>query len=117
MPKRKPYANADAAKAPPKPKKFVAFSPPDSRVIEARYQKLLEATEDQRSNHATGDPVLSPELKKRPSDERTRAEHAEAPVPGETRVPVNEDFLFDVNVEKRELGPVYWLGPIYEGLS
>lgn len=30
------------------------------------------------------------------------------------RVPVNEDFLFDVDIEKRELAPVYWLGPIYE---
>lgn len=32
-----------------------------------------------------------------------------------TRVPVNEDFLFDVDIEKRELAPVYWLGPIYDG--
>lgn len=31
------------------------------------------------------------------------------------RVPVNEDFLFDVNIEERELAPVYWLGPVYEG--
>lgn len=30
------------------------------------------------------------------------------------RVPVNEDFLFDVTIEQRELAPVYWLGPIYE---
>ena len=29
-------------------------------------------------------------------------------------MPVNEDFLFDVDVEKRELAPAYWLGPIYE---
>lgn len=29
-------------------------------------------------------------------------------------MPVNEDFLFDVDIERRELGPVYWLGPIYE---
>ena len=29
------------------------------------------------------------------------------------KVPVNEDFLFDVDVEKRELAPTYWLGPIY----
>ena len=31
------------------------------------------------------------------------------------RVPVNEDFLFDVDIEARELAPVYWLGPVYEG--
>jgi hypothetical protein len=33
------------------------------------------------------------------------------------RVPVNEDFLFDVDIEKRELAPAYWLGPVYEGWS
>lgn len=33
---------------------------------------------------------------------------------GSLRVPVNEDFLFDVDIEERELAPVYWLGPIYE---
>lgn len=30
------------------------------------------------------------------------------------KVPVNEDYLFDVDIERRELGAVYWLGPIYE---
>ena len=33
---------------------------------------------------------------------------------GVIKVPVNEDFLFDVDVEKRELAPTYWLGPIYD---
>lgn len=31
-----------------------------------------------------------------------------------TRVPVNEDFLFDVEIETRELAPTYWLGPVYD---
>lgn len=31
-----------------------------------------------------------------------------------TKVPVNEDFLFDVDVEQRELAPAYWIGPVYE---
>ena len=30
------------------------------------------------------------------------------------KVPVNEDYLFDVDVKARELGPAYWLGPVYE---
>lgn len=30
------------------------------------------------------------------------------------RVPVHEDFLFDVDIERRELSPVYWLGPIFQ---
>lgn len=35
---------------------------------------------------------------------------------GKVKVPVHEDFLFDVDVEMRELSPVYWLGPIYQVL-
>lgn len=31
-----------------------------------------------------------------------------------TKVPVNEDFLFDVDIEERELSPIFWLGPVYE---
>jgi hypothetical protein len=33
---------------------------------------------------------------------------------GRVKVPVQEDYLFDVDVERRELLPVYWLGSIYE---
>ena len=27
---------------------------------------------------------------------------------------MNEDYLFDVDIENRELAPAFWLGPIYE---
>lgn len=30
------------------------------------------------------------------------------------KIPVHEDFLFDVDIEKRELAPVYWLGAIFD---
>ncbi|ORZ20251.1 DDHD domain-domain-containing protein, partial [Absidia repens] len=30
------------------------------------------------------------------------------------KVPVNEDYLFEVDVEKRTIGPIYWEGPIFE---
>ena len=33
---------------------------------------------------------------------------------GKVRVAVHEDFLFDVDIERRELSPVYWLGAIFE---
>ncbi len=33
---------------------------------------------------------------------------------GGTRVAVNEDFLFDVDLDDRELAPVYWEGAVYE---
>jgi len=31
-----------------------------------------------------------------------------------TKVPVNEDYLYDVHIEKRELEPTYWIGPVYD---
>ncbi|EDU44556.1 DDHD domain containing protein [Pyrenophora tritici-repentis Pt-1C-BFP] len=34
--------------------------------------------------------------------------------PKTTKVPVNEDYLFDVEIETRELAPSYWLGPVYD---
>ena len=42
-------------------------------------------------------------------NEATRSEKG-----GMVKVPVNEDFLFDVDIEARELAPTYWLGPIYD---
>jgi len=41
-------------------------------------------------------------------------EAAEPEKGGSIKVPVNEDFLFDVDIEARELAPTYWLGPIYD---
>lgn len=95
VPKRKPkFLNTrkkGAAPDPPPtaaPKKFTAFSASDTRAIEAQYQRLLEESEDHKDKSG---------FSTNPT------------------VPVNEDFLFDVDVVERELAPVYWLGPIYEG--
>jgi hypothetical protein len=44
----------------------------------------------------------------------TRTTNAKDGQAQSVNVPVNEDFLFDVDVEERELSPAYWLGPIYE---
>ncbi len=48
------------------------------------------------------------------SASNTTIDEGRARRPDAVRVPVNEDFLFDVDIEQRELAPVYWLGPIYE---
>lgn len=40
----------------------------------------------------------------------TQLGSSEIPSP---RVPVNEDYLFDVDIRQRELAPAYWLGPVY----
>ena len=88
--KRKPFAPepsaGDKLKSPAAPKKLVPFSSNDSQAIEDAFQALDK-----------GDSA--------PDDSAS---------PTSTRVPVNEDYLFDVHIEKRELEPAYWLGPVYE---
>ncbi|KAJ6782644.1 hypothetical protein PWT90_00197 [Aphanocladium album] len=92
---------ANEVKVQAKPKKFSAFSVEDSRRIEAQYQTLLEVDEKRRD--------------KKDGAEVTRSHRSASDlINKDTRVPVNEDFLFDVSIEKRELCPVYWLGPVYE---
>ena len=89
--KRKPFST-EAAESVPKearqPKKFVPFSTSDSQAIEAAFQS--SSSRDGSDSSGDGD-RSSP-----------------------TKVPVNEDYLFDVNIEQRELEPAYWLGPVYE---
>ncbi|KAF2753594.1 DDHD-domain-containing protein [Pseudovirgaria hyperparasitica] len=98
VPKRKPRFGSDASDAPeklPLPKKWVPFSKGDSRSIEARYQKLAEEAETLERERLAGH--TSPWQNS----------------VSESTVPVNEDYLFDVNIDKRELAPAYWLGPVY----
>lgn len=124
MPKRKPRLIKTAlpppkdVKPPARPKKFTPFSPSDSRRLETRYQKLLEAAEDSHES-STKDAAFravqaGPSDAAKPSRGPTTRQTASAAKTG-IRVPVNEDFLFHVDIEERELAPVYWLGPVYEG--
>jgi hypothetical protein len=93
---------------PPKPKKWQQFSLGDSRAIEAAFQKLADEidTRDQTPSKGLdipGNPKpQTKEQQESPDKART------------TKVPVNEDFLFDVDIEARELAPAYWLGPVYD---
>jgi hypothetical protein len=88
--KRKPFAPDspadDKSKPPATPKKFVPFSDTDSQAIESAFQALDKDHENSTDSSVSTD----------------------------TRVPVNEDYLFDVRIERRELEPAYWLGPVYE---
>lgn len=113
VPKRKPNLNGLPIETPekhPLPKKWDLFSESDSKSIEAAFQKLSEESEasDRQKlaglnspadthfgSHESGDVGDIPELKT-------------------VKVPVNEDYLFDVDVQNREFGPAYWLGPVYE---
>ena len=94
IPKRKPGHSelTSSGSKPIQPNKWVPFSVGDSTSIEAAYQKLAS-----QADHTP---------KPKPGDEGPTSS-------GNGKVPVNEDYLFDVDVEKRELGPAYWLGPIY----
>lgn len=115
VPKRKPKLikgpkkEDKEAKPPVRPKKFAPFSESDSRRTEARYQRLLEAVEGKHD--ALRDSQNRPS--KRPKSDKS--DTLDDSYRGHTRVPVNEDYLFDLDIEERELAPVYWLGPIYEG--
>ena len=120
MPKRKPKflkgSDDDSKKPDVQPKKFATFSHADSHALEAAYQKKLEEME---MGKAAGNVAGSARAgSKRPrvvssGDVGSDGEDGEGSLQG-TKVPVNEDFLFDVDIEERELGPAYWEGPIYE---
>jgi len=138
--KRKPLPldqPGNDAKPLPAPKKYSAFSARDSRSIEAAFQRLIEeqhATNQRDSPRGDiGDVSLLKESVHNSKDldggdlgsigsppskgsrgntsinESTNYEKG-----GQFKVPVNEDFLFDVDIEARELAPTYWLGPIYD---
>lgn len=116
-PKRKPRLLKDVnveSKPLPAPKKYLTFSPGDSQSIEKAYQKFIEDDEDEGQTAQTPIDLTSPESK--PGRKENSSLEGDAP-PKKRRtikVPVNEDYLFDVDIEQRELAPVYWLGPIYD---
>ncbi|KAJ4318104.1 hypothetical protein N0V84_007003 [Fusarium piperis] len=119
VPKRKPQLaspsrSAQPEKPAPPPKKYSAFSTSDSKALEGEYQKLLEAMEDARSQ-VPGARLPSRKRKADAAGEMSeKSLNREDSHSSAVRVPVNEDFLFDVDIETRELAPVYWLGPVYE---
>ena len=120
VPKRKPKLlrnkNEDP-KPPPPPKQFVTFSEHDSKAIETAYQKLADEYDDpSRKQKSEGNTGMSRSASSAGRKANTSMNEAtlDENAGGEVRVPVHEDFLFDVDVERRELSPVYWLGAIYE---
>lgn len=103
------------ARLPAQPKKFVAFPLLDSGRIENGYQRQLEIAEDKR-----GRARLVPQPLGRTgtgNQAATSVGGASTTIGPRVLIPVQEDFLFDVDIEKRELCPVYWLGPVFESES
>ncbi|KAH0538471.1 hypothetical protein FGG08_004920 [Glutinoglossum americanum] len=116
VPKRKPNQTPKPDdKPPPAPKKFVAFSPHDSRSIEVAFQKLVDEDGAEQAS-------ILQESEVDGSTTQGNGRHRNTSINaqdrdnegGKVKVPVNEDYLFDVDIERRELGPVYWLGPVYD---
>ncbi|KAF2746835.1 DDHD-domain-containing protein [Sporormia fimetaria CBS 119925] len=105
IPKRRPFPNTGPApddKPAPRPKKWIAFSAGDSRAIETAFQKQIDDDETDGQHTDAASPTT-------PTSKTGDASSRSA-----TKVPVNEDYLFDVDVEARELAPAYWQGPVYE---
>jgi len=105
-------SNAGGDTKPVQPKKFNAFSSEDSRAIETAYQgKLLELEDDKHQGECIKGAWHGA---KRPRANSAESDQNSEFTAARTTVPVNEDFLFDVNIEDRELAPAYWEGPVYE---
>lgn len=92
-----------STKAKPKgpPKKFVPFSTRDSEAVEKNFLELVEEQDKRRSRRRLRDGSIEDDKDVNDDDEKCK-------------VPVNEDFLFDVDIPKRELAPAYWMGPTYD---
>jgi len=98
------------------PRKYAAFSKHDSRAIEAAFQKLSNAEDaaDKRLQQSGDEPGRARSLSGASARVPRAVETSEGTEASPKKVPVNEDFLFDVDVEERELAPAYWLGPVYD---
>ncbi|KAK3342873.1 DDHD domain-containing protein [Neurospora tetraspora] len=122
VPKRKPKflqsKPDDDKKTQAQPKKYAPFSSGDSRALEVAYQARLEELEQQRANPKRSNSVRlgskRPRVVSGDEANNTNLESTEDEAKNHIRVPVNEDFLFDVDLDDRELAPVYWEGPVYE---
>ena len=111
-PKRRPHPSGRVEeKTLPAPKKYATFSSRDSKAIEAGYRKLGEEEESKKREQDLGDESIE---KTDHAQQQSSLGINDNSKPGRVRVPVNEDYLFDVDVERRELGPSYWPGPVYD---
>ena len=137
--KRKPLPldrNVQEVKPSTPPKKYASFSARDSRSIEEAFQKIVESEHASNRQNPPSADIGDVALQESPHREKNlrgdidvTTEHtSKSGSRGNTsinestsdekggiiKVPVNEDFLFDVDVQHRELAPTYWLGPIYD---
>ncbi|TPX60451.1 hypothetical protein SpCBS45565_g07522 [Spizellomyces sp. 'palustris'] len=87
-----PFKVVSTTTAQKPPSSWKPFSERDSADLEATWQRLQKSSEKRKSE---GDPST-------------------AEIQVDSKVPVNEDHLFEADVEKMETYPVYWHGPTYD---
>jgi hypothetical protein len=118
LPKRKPLPSGATPidPAPLIPKKYVPFSPGDSKAIETAFQKLSDEEDAaEREKLLRGSDVGDESDDVGVASEYgTKLRKSGMETKKALKVPVNEDYLFDVDIEQRELAPTYWLGPVYD---
>ncbi|KAG0262324.1 hypothetical protein BG011_000077 [Mortierella polycephala] len=124
-PLTKPHEPKGSPKNPPPIRKpattWVPFSIRDSNALERAYsltQPIREETkqpgekgtesENATEDHHTQEQPLRLQIPD-PVSPTSKAAWSTA-----ESVLVNEDYLFEVNIHKMEIKPVYWLGPTYE---
>lgn len=95
------------------PKKYSGFSSRDSQAIEKAFQDLVEKEAQQK------DEVQASHQRSKSDVGLGSTQGASDPITtgsrkNEIEVPVNEDFLFDVGIQQRELRPAYWSGSVYD---
>ncbi|KAF8928940.1 hypothetical protein BGZ52_002734, partial [Haplosporangium bisporale] len=106
-------------KVPPPPRKpattWVPFSIRDSNALERAYalaqplrEKLSETESGSEDEHHKHNHHHSLPRLQMPRD-GSKLDNSLG-----SSVLVNEDYLFEVNIHKMEIKPVYWLGPTYE---
>lgn len=95
----------------------MTFSEHDSRSIEVAYQRLADEYDDPSNDlRSRGEDDANGSQSPPASGKNTNTSINEAGndenAGGKVCIPVQEDYLFDVDILERELAPVYWLGPV-----
>ncbi|KAJ3150475.1 hypothetical protein HDU86_006648 [Geranomyces michiganensis] len=106
-----PFRVATTANTPKVPATWKTFSARDSANLEAAYQ-LTKGRQDGAATSTTHSTTNSSD------NVNDTARHNTSPrslkgLPS-SKVPVNEDQLFEADVERLETHPVYWHGPTYD---
>ncbi|KAF9354135.1 hypothetical protein BGX26_008052 [Mortierella sp. AD094] len=122
-PLTKPNEPKKNPKTPVQPRKpattWVPFSIRDSNALERAYQ-VTQPIREQKKREAEAaegvtDSAQTGSLKIQiPAPSKRLSTNSSSIYAAASSILVNEDYLFEVDIHKMEIKPVYWLGPTYE---